>query len=107
MSSHKRNFTPYRKHSRKANLPLPAVKDPTPRAIKGRGGIQAKDYTKFIQWTPKAIAIAAVIIGGPYFGAIALLWIRFGFGAALGLIVLGTMLLGFIGLMYWFASSSF
>lgn len=79
--------------------------DPVFKMSRGRGNLAAKDYTRFIKWTPKTIAIAALITAGPYFGTVALLWVKLGFGAALGLVVLGIMLSCFIGLMYWFAKA--
>lgn len=94
------------KPGRKANLRLPPIKDPTPKAVAGRGQVGGHDYTKYIRWTPARIAVFSIFVVTPYLIAVGALWFKFGFGAALGLLVLGIGLGAFIALMYWFANSS-
>jgi hypothetical protein len=98
---------PYAKRvSRGVKVPLPAVKDPTPKAVRGRGGISAQDYTKHIKWTPAKIAVFAVCVSVPYLAAVAVLWVKFGPGAAVGLLALGLGVAAFIGIMYGLARAS-
>lgn len=98
---------PYSKRQGKgANLNLPSVKDPTPKGVAGGGGVGGQDYTKYIKWTSTRIAIFSVCVVTPYLIAVAALWLKFGFGAALGLLAVGVCLGLFIALMYWFARAT-
>ncbi|MFM7425895.1 MAG: hypothetical protein ACKO7W_13045 [Elainella sp.] len=102
-----RKTDPYAKRVRRgAKIHLPAVNDPTPKAVAGRGNITGQDYTKFIKWTPTKIVVFAICVSAPYLAAVAVLWVKFGFGAAMGLLALGLGVAAFIGLMYWFAKAS-
>jgi hypothetical protein len=79
------------------------VHDPTPQAIAGSGKIENKDYTKYIQWTPRKIAIVICLFTIPYTAFIVILAHKFSFMAALPFIIIPLILGSFVGLMYWLA----
>lgn len=66
----------------------------------GRGRIEKKDYTKFIHWTPRKMMIATFVLGVPYGAVVAIVATQLSWMAALPLIVLMAILVGFMALLH-------
>jgi|GEM_PF-5893470 hypothetical protein len=66
----------------------------------GRGHVDAKDYTKFIRWTPRNVAIAVLLLGVPYVAVVTAVAKTLSWMAALPFLVLLVVLGVFIAALY-------
>lgn len=72
----------------------------------GPGHIEPKDYTKFIKWTPRKVAIAAFILFFPYTTVLYIIASKTSIVTILPLIILPLMIGLVAGVLYWISKAN-
>lgn len=70
------------------------------------GRLTGKDYTKFVRWTPKRIAIAALCLTVPYLAIVVVLALYVNKTAALLLLLVLGFVGAIIGIFQWLSRLS-
>jgi hypothetical protein len=86
--------------------PLRPPADPFPRHH-GGAQIQYKDYTKFVQWTPRKIALFSLCLVIPYIAAAIAVGIATSPFVGILMLAIPGILIAIGGFLYWVARSAF